>query len=204
MYIPKHFEETDPATLRELIRAHPLATIVTNGADGLNANHVPLLFTDSVLRGHIARVNPLAQESGDSLAVFQGPGAYISPSWYATKAETGRVVPTWNYAVVHAHGVLRVIENAEWLRQQLHDLTDQSEAGFAEPWAVSDAPKDYVEGLLKAIVGIEIAVTKLVGKWKVSQNQPERNRITVCEGLQILGNSGMAELVSERKRLETE
>lgn len=129
------------------------------------------------------------------LAIFHGPEAYISPSWYATKQETGKVVPTWNYAVVHAYGKLRAMEDADWLRQQLNDLTTQSEADMPSPWGVSDAPADYIEGLIRAIVGIEIVLTKLVGKWKVSQNQPERNRLLVTEGLKGKGEVDMAALV---------
>ena len=186
------------------MRAYPLATLVTHGADGLTANHIPLHFSPDpaphgTLYGHIARANPLARPgsaNGDVLAVFQGPEAYVSPSWYATKAETGKVVPTWNYAVVHAHGTLRLVDDPAWLRARLEELTSAQEGAFATPWQVGDAPDDYIEKLLRAIVGVEIAVTSLVGKWKVSQNQPDANRAGVVDGLTSRGAADMAALVA--------
>ncbi|MFI3121692.1 MAG: FMN-binding negative transcriptional regulator, partial [Methylococcaceae bacterium] len=155
------------------------------------------------LRGHIARANPLWRDLAadvETLAIFHGPDAYISPSWYATKQETDKVVPTWNYAVVHAYGTLRIIDDAVWVRAQLEALTQQHEAAFPEPWAVSDAPEDFTEKLLGAVVGIEMVITRLTGKWKVSQNQPLQNQLSVIQGLNGSGQSGavaMAVLIND-------
>jgi transcriptional regulator len=206
MYVPGHFEETRVDVMHELIRAHPLATLVTLSCGALNANHIPLHLSDfpgpfGTLRGHVARANPLLHDlagNAESLAIFHGPDAYITPSWYATKKEHGEVVPTWNYAVVHAHGSLRVVDDAGWLRAQLEALTAHNEAAFPQPWAVADAPHDYVERLLGAIVGVEMVVTRLVGKWKVSQNQPTRNQHSLVAGLRGNGaeqSLAMANLV---------
>jgi transcriptional regulator len=191
MYIPAHFEEPRIDVLHELIRARPFATLVTLTDGGLEANHIPLLlFPDpapfGTLRGHVARANPLWRATSadiDVLALFHGPDAYITPSWYATKAETGKVVPTWNYAVAHAYGTLRAIDDAAWLRELLTALTDRNEAALPEPWSVSDAPSDYIDKLVGAVVGIEIPLTRLIGKWKVSQNQPAQNRAGAAAGL---------------------
>ncbi|HEY0938871.1 MAG TPA: FMN-binding negative transcriptional regulator [Steroidobacter sp.] len=198
MYLPKHFEELNVATMHELIRAHPLATLVTTSSAGIDANHIPFHLAElpepfGTLRGHVARANPILADiatGAPALAIFHGPDAYITPAWYPTKKETGKVVPTWNYAVVHAHGFLKPVEDKDWLRTQLEALTTHNEAPFAEPWAVSDAPEDYVEKLLGAIVGIEMVITRLVGKWKVSQNQPPRNRASVAEGLRSTDSAG--------------
>jgi transcriptional regulator len=202
MYLPKHFAETDPARLQALMRAFPLATLVTHGPDGLEANHVPLLLDAAAgphgtLRGHVARGNPLAHQTVDSeiLVIFQGHESYISPSGYATKAEHGKVVPTWNYCAVHAYGHLRAIDDADWLLAQLTALTVEHEAGLAKPWAVSDAPADYVEKMFGGIVGIEISLTHLVGKWKVSQNQPAVNQVSL---IAALDGQPMADLIRER------
>jgi transcriptional regulator len=198
MYLPRHFEQTDPAALRALMREHPLAVLATQGEGGLTADHVPLEFVPDAgphgtLRGHVARANPLWKRAGsDVLAVFQGPQAYVTPSWYPSKAEHHKVVPTWNYAVVHAHGRLRAIEDAPWLHALVSGLTAHHEAPRATPWAVSDAPDDYVQQMLRAIVGIEIELTRLVGKWKLSQNRGEADRIGVADGL---GSHPMAALV---------
>jgi transcriptional regulator len=191
MYTPKHFEEPRIEVMHELMRARPLATLVTLSSGGLNANHIPLHLADAsapfgTLRGHVARANPLWSDFAkdvEVLAIFHGPDSYITPSWYATKQETGKVVPTWNYAVVHAYGKLRIIDDASWLRSQLEALTAHNEAGFARQWSVSDAPREYTDKLLAAIVGFEIVITKLAGKWKVSQNQPAQNQASVIAGL---------------------
>ncbi|MGZ5050049.1 MAG: FMN-binding negative transcriptional regulator [Methylobacter sp.] len=204
MYIPAHFEQPDVGIMHELISAYPLATVVTLSPSGLNANHIPLhltadVSTFGVLTGHVARANPVWQDyvpESEILAVFQAPNAYISPSWYATKPETGKVVPTWNYAAVHVYGTLRVINDAAWLRDQLEMLTADREAVFAEPWKVADAPVDFTDKLLEAIVGIEITINRLEGKWKVSQNQPLRNQASVMQGLTENGQQAMAELVA--------
>lgn len=204
MYIPNQFEEPRVEVMHELIRAQPLATVVTLSSSGLNANHIPLYLADSpapfgALRGHVARASPMLTDLTsdiESLAVFHGPDAYISPSWYATKKETGKVVPTWNYAVVHAYGFLRVVDNPVWLRAQLEDLTSHNEASFAEPWAVSDAPREYIEKIMASIVGIEMVVTKLSGKWKVSQNQPSKNQASVVAGLKASSLHGAPEMAA--------
>ena len=191
MYIPKHFDQPHIEAMHELMRARPLATLVTLSYGGLEANPIPLHLSDApapfgTLRGHVARANPLWRDFAkevEALAIFHGPDAYITPSWYATKQETGKVAPTWNYAVVHAYGTLRAIDDAGWVREHLETLTDHHEANFPKPWAVSDAPGEFIEEAIKAIVGIEIVITRLSGKWKVSQNQPEQNQAGVVEGL---------------------
>jgi transcriptional regulator len=198
MYIPPHFEQPNIEVMHELIRNYPLATLVTLGSDGINANHIPLHFSVTpelfgVLRGHVARSNPIWHDLApdiDALAIFHGPDAYISPSWYATKQEAGKkVVPTWNYTVVHAYGSLRIIDNASWVRAQLEALTKHNEAVFPEPWAVSDAPEDFTEKLIEAVIGIEIVITRLSGKWKVSQNQPPQNQSSVIQELNASGQN---------------
>jgi len=186
MYLPPHFEESRPEALDGLMRRHPLAALVTFGPEGLTADHIPLLAGPAgTLRGHVARANPLwrAADGAEVLAIFQGPGHYVSPGWYPTKREDGKAVPTWNYLVVHAHGRLRAHDDPAWVRGLLDALTAEHEAAFPAPWKPADAPGDYLEGRIAAVVGIEIEVTRLVGKWKLSQNQPERNRAGVVEGL---------------------
>jgi transcriptional regulator len=203
MYLPKHFSVNDLPTLHSLMREHPLATVVTQDADGLQANHLPLQLDASLgefgcLRGHVARANPLAtgKVAGEALVIFQGPQAYISPGHYATKAEHGRVVPTWNYTAVHAYGQLRLIDDADWLLAQLTALTAEQEATQMKPWAVGDAPLDYIEKMLGAVVGIEISITRLVGKWKVSQNQPGVNQASL---IAALDGQPMAELIRQQQ-----
>ena len=189
MYLPSHFEQHDTEALRALMREHPLATLVSLQADGPTADHVPLEFDAATrtLRGHVARANPLWRVAGGQavLAVFCGPQTYITPSWYASKAATHKVVPTWNYTVVHAHGTLQVIEDAPWLHDLVSRLTRHHESPRAQPWAVSDAPDDYVQPMLRAIVGIQIPVDRLVGKWKVSQNRSAADRQGVAQGLAL-------------------
>ena len=194
MYLPIHFEQGDAQQLRSLMREHPLATLASTGADGLTADHVPLEYDadagpHGTLLGHVARANPLWQPAQGQtvLAVFSGPQAYISPSWYATKAITHKVVPTWNYQVVHAHGVLEAVDDAAWLHGLVSRLTRQHEAARAQPWAVSDAPADYVQQMLRAIVGIRIPLLRLVGKWKISQNRDAADRLGVARGLNASG-----------------
>jgi transcriptional regulator len=202
MYIPKHFNEPNIKVMHDLMRANPLATLVTTTLDCLNANHIPLILMENesfgILQGHFARANPIWQESlsdVESIAIFHGSNAYISPSFYATKEENGKVVPTWNYAVVHAYGKLRMIDDASWLRSQIERLTDRQESGFPESWKLTDAPNDYIEKLITAVVGIEIVITKLEGKWKVSQNQPEQNKESVAVGLKNRNNASDAEMI---------
>ncbi|MBI2308700.1 MAG: FMN-binding negative transcriptional regulator [Rhodocyclales bacterium] len=209
MYCPAHFDESRPEVLHALMRARPLATLVTLGSGGLNADHLPLVLetpaaAPATLRGHVARANPMWKSlcgEVEALAVFHGPDSYITPSWYPSKKEHGKAVPTWNYVTVHARGPLRVVDDADWLRRHLEALTRQQEAAFAEPWAVSDAPADYLEKMLGAIVGVELTITSLHGKWKTSQNQPEANRAGVVQGLRNLDSApaaAMATLVERR------
>jgi transcriptional regulator len=194
MYIPKFNEETRLPILDQLMRTHPLAALVTMGSSGLFATHLPMVLhreSDSraVLRGHLSRANQQWREldpAVPALAIFSGPEHYITPAWYPEKTVTGKVVPTWNYAVVHAYGQLKVIEDPLWLLTHLNSLTDTHEASSATPWKVSDAPADYVSSIAKGIVGIELAIDRLEGKWKVSQNQNEKTRASVAEGLATL------------------
>jgi transcriptional regulator len=204
MYLPSHFEETRVEVLHQLIREHSLAVLVTLGSEGLNANHIPFEIKPTpapfgTLRGHVARSNPVwgdFSKDVQALLVFQGPQAYISPSWYPTKRETGKVVPTYNYIVVHAYGPLRVVEDRAWLRELVERLTNRHEAAGPEPWKITDAPRDYIEKMLGAIVGIEIPVTKLLGKWKASQNRPPADREGVVRGLSEIGDAGAAAMAS--------
>ena len=208
MYMPAHFEETRAEVMHRLIHEHPLAVLVTLGSTGLSANHIPLEIDSEpapfgTLRGHVARANPVWRDFSrdiEALTVFQGPQAYISPAWYQTKKETGKVVPTFNYIVVHAYGSLRIIEDEAWLRGLVERLTTRHESGRAEPWKVSDAPEDFIKTQLRAIVGIEMPVTRLVGKWKVSQNRPAADREGVVQGLGAMKDanaSAMSKLVKE-------
>lgn len=199
MYNPSRFEETRREVLEELMKRHPLAALVTSG---LEVTHLPLVYSDGVLRGHMARANPQWKQYAagtEALAIFQGPQHYVSPSWYPSKAEHGKVVPTWNYVVVHARGPLEIIEDAEWLLGNVTALTESQEEGRGAPWRVSDAPEEYVENLLRAIVGVEMRITSLEGKWKVSQNRPVADRRGVVEGLSREERGGdMAREVRER------
>lgn len=206
MYLPNTFREDDLQTLHAMIRAHPLATLITAGSGGLLANLVPFTLVDGgengTLRAHIAKANDQvsALSSGaETLVVFQGPEAYITPSWYVSKQEHGRVVPTWNYAVVQVSGTPRVIDNPEWLRAQINHLTSSQEDKRSTPWSVTDAPEPYIAGQIKVIIGIEIPISTILGKWKVSQNRSDADRRGVEEGLRTEGISeDMARLVAER------
>lgn len=209
MHTPKHFEEPRIEVLHDLISKQSLATLIVMGSKGLNANHIPMGLSGArgslgTLRGHVSRSNPVWKDfdpAVEALAIFSGPDAYITPTWYATRRETGQAVPTWNYVVAHAYGPLRVIEDPAWLRSHVEELTRHKEAGFPEPWTVADAPADYIARLLAGIVGLEIEVSRIEGKWKVSQNQPEANRKGVIAGLEAGGDPHglvMATLVRER------
>jgi transcriptional regulator len=205
MYNPTHFAEADPATLHALMRAHPLGAWVMHDGQQLVANHVPWLLNAEagVLQGHVARANPawrLCAEGAPCLVIFQAEQSYITPSWYPSKREHGKVVPTWNYAVVHAHGRARAIDDAAWVHANVQALTSQHEARETKPWQVSDAPTDYIEQMLKAIVGIEIVIERLEGKWKVSQNRAQADKAGVAAGLQARGDNAMAIQVSKHLR----
>jgi transcriptional regulator len=203
MYLPAHFEERRPEVLHALMRAHPLATWVTQGADGLVVNHVPFELDASrgphgTLIGHVARANPLWQKPAPSVLVFHGPQAYVSPGWYPSKREHGKAVPTWNYTVVHAHGTPRVLDPVAARRAIVGQLTAVHEAGQARPWSMAEAPPDYLEQMLAAIVAIELPIERLVGKWKVSQNRSAADRAGVATGLRADAApqaAAMAELV---------
>jgi transcriptional regulator len=213
MYQPPHFREDRIEVQHDLIRAHPLSLLITAGPGGLMANPIPfLVYADGsergTLRAHVARGNPQWRELAsveECLVVFQGPQQYVTPSWYATKRETGKVVPTWNYATVHVWGRPQVIEDAAWLRRQLDDLTALKEGVRPAPWKVDDAPPDFVIAQMKGIVGIEIPIARSEGKWKVSQNRPEADRAGVLAGLREEGDAtqAMARLVAERGGLSS-
>jgi transcriptional regulator len=209
MYQPPAFREERLQILHALIRAHPLATLITAGTGGLIANLVPFTLADAndkgTLRAHIAKANPQIEAlkaGAETLVIFHGPEAYITPSWYASKKEHGRVVPTWNYAVVQVRGTPCVIDAPAWLRAQIDALTSGQEDHRPEPWKVTDAPGEFIEGQLRAIIGIEIPILTIDGKWKVSQNRSAADRRGVYEGLQVEGiNEDMAKLVAEKTEL---
>ncbi|WP_292935428.1 FMN-binding negative transcriptional regulator [Noviherbaspirillum sp.] len=209
MYLQRQFEETRLDVLHGLMKSHPLATLVVPSASGLVVNHIPLLVCSpdgelGTLRGHVARANPVWQQLADTLhavAVFQGPESYITPSWYPSKHTDGKAVPTWNYAVVHAHGIPRAIDDADWLLNHLREMSDEHERTQALPWKISDAPGDFIDRLVEAIVGIEIPIARIEGKWKVSQNRPVGDRLGVAAGLRARGDDrshAMADLVMQR------
>jgi transcriptional regulator len=190
-YLPAHFEETDTTKLQALVRAHPLGTWVVQHQGELLVNYIPFLLDAErgalgTLVGHVARANPVWQAlavGAPSVVVFMGPQAYVSPNWYPSKHSHGKVVPTWNYATVHAHGVPQAFDDPARLLEVVTRLTQRHEAAQAQPWQVSDAPTEYVQGLLKAIVGIEIPVQRWIGKFKLSQNRPLADRLGVVAGL---------------------
>jgi transcriptional regulator len=191
MYIPRHNEEKRLSVMRALMTAQPFGTLVTLGASGLFASHIPMVVEDDgsqygVLKGHISRANAQWRDfvpTVDALAIFAGHQHYISPNWYPETKEHGRGVPTWNYIVVHAYGPLKVIQDHDWLLTNVEKLTNIHEAGSPVPWKVSDAPHDFIKSQLQGIVGLELPIQRLEGKWKVSQNRTERERNGVIEGL---------------------
>lgn len=205
MYQPPHFREDRLDVQHALIRANPFGVLITVGAAGIVANHIPFVLDAGAglgtLRCHVARANGQWNDLDgphDALVVFQDVDRYVTPSWYATKRETGKVVPTWNYAVVHAYGRARAMDDPAWIARQIAQLTAQSEAGRAEPWHVTDAPAEFVAGQMKGIVGIEIEIARIEGKRKVSQNRPTADRAGVIAGLAAEGDErslAMAALV---------
>ena len=211
MYQPPNFREDDLATQQQLIRAHPLGLLITAGASGLIANSVPFHLDagkseKGTLQLHLARANGQwrdIQDGAPVLAVFQGANSYVTPSWYQTKQETGKVVPTWNYAIVQARGPARVIDDAEWLLAQINAITGQHEGSREKPWAVEDAPENFIRAQLKGIIGIEIEIASIEGKWKVSQNRPMADREGVAAGLADSGGQvEMIELVRRYGKLD--
>src|SRR5262249_38885436 len=208
MYLPPQFKEEDVPTLHEAIRQARVASFVTLGASGIVASHIPMLVDPApgpfgTLRGHIARANPQWRDvvaGREALAIFLGPNAYVTPSYYATKRETGKVVPTWNYVAIHAYGTAEFIDDPEWLRTLVTELTRTHEAGRAAPWAVSDAPPDFVAGMLRSIVGIKLPIARLEGKWKMSQNRPGVDHPGTVAGLAEDGDGGVSEIVAARPR----
>ncbi len=210
MFQPPIFREERQDVMQELIVAHPFATVVASATGCLTADHVPLVLKStsdkSHLQGHIAASNPLFRETQDPfevLTIFQGPQTYVTPSWYASKQEHGKVVPTWNYVVVHVRGELRFTREPEWLLRHLNDLTSQHESHRAEPWAVSDAPSDFVQRQLRGLVGFEISIKDMQGTWKVSQNKTLKDWTGVKAGLEretAPDAAEIARLVEERAR----
>jgi transcriptional regulator len=207
MYAPKHFEETRIDVMHALIEQHVLGILVTMGADGLGADHIPFEIAPptpdapfGTLRGHVARANKVWQQDGQEvMVVFQGASAYVTPAWYEEKQASGKVVPTYNYAVVHAHGNLRKIEDPAWLLGLLKSLTTKHESARDMPWQVEDAPREFIDTLLGAIVGIEIPLRRMQGKWKVSQNRPLQDRHNIAAGMAGQpATAAMAELVRPR------
>ncbi|WP_112663212.1 FMN-binding negative transcriptional regulator [Microvirga flavescens] len=206
MYQPPHFREDRLDVQHALMRAHPFGMLVTLGSEGLVANPVPFILDASAsekgtLRAHLSRANPQWRDfdaAREALVIFQGADSYITPSWYETKRETGKVVPTWNYAIVQAYGTMKVMDDLEWLTRQTEALTAQHEASQPQPWAASDAPASYIAAHMKGIVGIEIEISRIEGKWKVSQNRPQADIAGVAEGLRATEGEAaqrMADLV---------
>jgi transcriptional regulator len=194
VYIPKFNQEARLDVMHALIESQPFATLVTMSNSGLFASHLPMVLAPGegiygTLRGHLSRANNQWRDlspSVEALAIFSGDHHYISPNWYPEKTEDGKVVPTWNYAVVHAYGPIRIIEDPAWLLSHLTALTTQHEAPSPSPWHVSDAPADYISSQIKGIIGIELPISRIEGKWKVSQNKSERTRLAVEQGLEDL------------------
>ena len=201
MYVPPLFKEDRTDVLHDAIRRADLATLVTLSADGLVASHVPMLLDaepapNGTLIGHLARPNPQARGAVcEALAIFQGPDAYITPSWYVTKRQNGKVVPTWNYVAIHAYGTIEFFNDPERLRDVVTRLTARQEAGRAQPWAVADAPPDFIDGMLRGIVGFALPISRLEGKWKMSQNRPAEDRAGVIDGLHAERRPEVAELI---------
>lgn len=201
MYLPPHFAATDPEALHQLIQTHPLGALITHGKGGLDADHLPFEFDagegeHGVLRAHVARNNPLWQAVTDGqevLVIFRAADGYVSPNWYPSKQEHHKQVPTWNYAVVHAHGRIRVRDDARFVRRLLASLTRVHEAAEPKPWKMADAPRDYLEAMVAAVVGIEVEITGLVGKFKLSQNKEGADQQGAIDALQAKGQLALAE-----------
>ncbi|MBU3605123.1 FMN-binding negative transcriptional regulator [Polynucleobacter sp. AP-Kaivos-20-H2] len=201
MYLPKHFLVEDQAVLAQLISEYPLATIVANLDGHFEINHLPLMLSadKTKLYGHVAKMNPLVKVASSTntsvTAIFNGPNAYVTPSWYPSKQESGKVVPTWNYAVVHAEGSIKLIEDAQWLRSHVSQMTNLHEPTYQSTWKLDDAPEEYVQMMLKAIIGIEIEVSSLVGKFKLSQNRPAEDYDAVVGQLEKSPQEALQEML---------
>lgn len=213
IYLPEHFDASDPGAMRELIDRFPLATLVTQGPEGISANHIPLILesragTCGTLIGHVARNNLVWRDGhhlGESLVIFQASDAYISPNWYPSKQETHEVVPTWNYAVVHAYGPVIIHEDEKWLRGVVGKLTRKMEGITSErPWKMADAPNEYLRFMLENIVGIEVPLTRMVGKTKASQNRTEADRQGAIAGLRATGDAGDLAMAEEMERISAD
>jgi transcriptional regulator len=201
MYIPRANQEERVSVLHKLMEDQPFASLITVGSSGLFASHIPMVLVQNdakrQLRGHISRANTQWRDysqSVEALAIFSGPQHYITPNWYLEKQETGKGVPTWNYVVVHAYGYLKVIDDGEWLMTHLASLTNIHEADSPVPWKIGDAPEDYIAALAKGIVGLEMTIGRLEGKWKVSQNRSEQDRDGVAKGLAELNTAESLEM----------
>ncbi len=206
MYLPPDFREDNLETLHAFIHKYPLGLLITAGLHGLAADWIPFVLDEQAgelgtLRAHLSRANPQYRalaETDECLVVFQGPEAYISPSWYPTKQETGRVVPTWNYVTVHAWGRPQIIEDQAWIRDQIEVLTNSMESHRQQPWSVADAPEPFIQSQLKGIFGMELAIVRMEGKWKASQNRTANDRRGVVEGLRLAGSGAMADVVEQQ------
>ncbi|MBV9251556.1 MAG: FMN-binding negative transcriptional regulator [Acetobacteraceae bacterium] len=206
MYQPSHFRVDDLPQMHALMRARPFAALISAGSHGLYATHLPTVLKEDgpygVLEFHLARANPhwkYLAEGEEALVIFQGPEGYITPNWYPSKAEHQKVVPTWNYAVVHAYGRPEVIEDTDWIRRHVAELTAQQERHEVRPWAVTDAPATFIAAMARSIIGFRFAITRLEGKWKMSQNRETRDRAGVVTGLRRRGTGDdleTAEMVS--------
>ena len=208
MYLPEQFRVEDVPQMHALMRARPFATLISAGANGLMATHLPTVLKDDgpygTIECHVARANPhwrALAGGAEALLIFQGPEGYITPNWYASKAEHGKVVPTWNYAVVHAHGRAEAMDDVAWLRRHVGELTTQQEASEAKPWAVTDAPDSFIAGMARAIVGIRLPIVRLEGKWKMSQNREIEDRTGVVAGLSARGENEDAAIADLVRRL---
>ncbi|TXM07436.1 FMN-binding negative transcriptional regulator [Vibrio parahaemolyticus] len=195
MYIPAKFKQKNIEELVAIMQQYPFATLVANSSDGIEVTHLPVLLEQSdgelVLKAHVAKANKIwekVESDSDIIVIFNGPNCYISPNYYPTKAENGKAVPTWNYVVVHAKGKVSYSHNSEWIYSVIDKLTTEHESTLDNPWSVADAPEGFIDKMLPAIVGLEIKISSITGKWKLSQNQPEVNKQGVIRGLDALGD----------------
>ena len=201
MFMPEHFRVEDVAEMHALMRAHPFAALVSMTPSGLYGTHLPTVLKEEgpcgTIECHLARANPHWKDLAkgeEAMMIFQGADGYITPNWYATKAQTGKAVPTWNYAIVHAYGRPAIMNDKDWLKRHVTELSDQQERTEAHPWKVADAPETYVDVMLRGIVGFRFEITRLEGKWKMSQNREMRDRVTTADGLERRGRNEHAQV----------